>query len=138
MDIPTYKIHHVLEAFARRLAQRKTAPEKPGQERSRNAPEGRQRELIDQVSDRIIRRARELAEEKSDRVSEPAAPWGRSPADSRPVFTYDEITPDGQRIPRTLTLDDTTFLTAEAGESDKTENEAPDEKEADEPPEVSE
>jgi hypothetical protein len=130
MDIPTYKIHHVLEAFARRLAQRKAAPEKPGRDRSRNAPEGRQRELIDQVSDRIIRRARELAEEKSDRVGEPAAPWGRSPAGSRPAFTYDEITPDGRRIPRTLTLDHTTFLTPEDENSEKTENEEPDEKEA--------
>jgi hypothetical protein len=138
MDIPTYKIHHVLEAFARRLAQRESAPEKPGQDRSRNAPEGRQRELIDQVSERIIRQARELAEEKSDRVSEPAAPWGRSPAGSRPVFTYDEITPDGRRIPRTLTLDDTTFLSPEDENSEKTENEAPHEKDADEPPEGSE
>ena len=130
MDIPTYKIHHVLEAFARRLAQRKAAPEKPGQDRSRHAPEGRQRELIDQVSERIIRQARELAEEKRDRVCEPVAGWGRSPDGDRPVFTYDEITPDGRRIRRNLTLDDDAFLSPE--------NEEPADKEEEEPPQGSE
>lgn len=110
MDIPTYKIQHVLEAYARRLAQRKSETETPGQDRSRNASEGRQRELINQISDRIIRRAREIAEEKPDRLGESAAQWSRSPVGYRPVFTYDEVTPDGRRVARTLSLDDAVFL----------------------------
>ncbi|MFP4307937.1 MAG: hypothetical protein ACLFRG_12485 [Desulfococcaceae bacterium] len=117
MDIPSYKIQHVLEAYARRLSQRKTDPETPGQDRSRNAPEGRQRELINQISDRIIRRAREIAGEKPDRVGEASAGWGRPPAASRPVFTYDEVAPDGRRVVRTLSLDEATFLPQEESET---------------------
>lgn len=119
MKIPTYKIQHVLEAYARRLAQEKTGSEAPGRERSRKSSESRQRELIDRVSDRIIRNARELANERSDRVGETPAPWGTLAPRYCAVFRYDEIGPDGRRSTRTLTLDDATQCaqTAEAEEN---------------------
>lgn len=110
MDIPTYKIHHVLEAYARRLAQEKTRSDTPGRDRSRQPPDGRQQELIDQVSDRIIRRARDLADDPADRIGEAPAPWGSAVPKPPGVFVYDEILPDGRRLRRTLSLDDASLL----------------------------
>ena len=88
MNIPSYKILQVLEAYARRIARETTRTETPGRDRARNPPEGRQQELIDRISDRIIRNARALADNRfvrrdpsdrpdpPDRVRETPAPWG--------------------------------------------------------------
>ena len=119
MRIPTHQIHNVLDAYARRLktlhdAGAGHAGESPDDRIISGSADAKRRWIIDKISTdiihRIIRSGPLFQPDPSNAESEPEtlAPSPKNPpAES---IDYHVLTPDGHKITKTITLQDSEFL----------------------------
>lgn len=103
MDIPPYKIHHVLKIYTRRLIERKEARMAVSSGPAPSASGEKRQAVIDRISEQIIHTA-ERWTSKSFRIKESTESWEKEQTDGSPKkdFTFYVLGPDERKQTHTL------------------------------------